>query len=485
MLWLSVLFVLFWFAFWFDIESECEKRTFVVTAYYSPVSGQAFYYRSDYIQEKILNWEGIAGAWWKKVFNGMLAWPKTYAFGTVVYFPWFGIWQIEDRGWAIVLSGERWHNGDRIDIWMWRWEEWLIRALTFGKQTLSWYFCSVDKIKWNNLKIWFNFEQIPFYTNFFDIALWVVKLWPERNDARVSTLQKYLIKFWYLKDGKQTWFFGTETKDALCRYQVSKWILSKKNINCGMFSSPTSFVMKQDVKNKWFYPWDLWAVGTLDSIKKDARNVFKKTEIELTLKQYFTKPFNKLDKSEDIKKLQIILNNLSYYTWNINSILDTRTIDAVYAFQLKNWILSPDDPNLLSKWWLGPVTRNKLNWLINDNEGLLVLKESVQENLQSFPLDKPALPLKTTHTLQRITEKSFQFYRAYKKWDQNWEIRTLQRFLSWEKLYFAKIDWIYSKGVINALCEFQKKNSLISLNDNSSLCGYLWPKTREMINKKL
>ncbi|MEI8254006.1 MAG: hypothetical protein WCG25_10045 [bacterium] len=47
-------------------------------------------------------------------------------------------------------------------------------------------------------------EQIPFYTNFFDVALWVVKLSAERNDIWVWTLQKYLIKLGYLKVGKQT-----------------------------------------------------------------------------------------------------------------------------------------------------------------------------------------------------------------------------------------------------------------------------------------
>lgn len=49
-----ILIGIFWFSYAFDIETECEKRTFVVTAYYSPISGQAFYYKADYIQEKIL-----------------------------------------------------------------------------------------------------------------------------------------------------------------------------------------------------------------------------------------------------------------------------------------------------------------------------------------------------------------------------------------------------------------------------------------------
>jgi len=475
---LFIIFIAYFgFSLAFDIETECEKRTFVVTAYYSPVSGQAFYYRPDYVQEKILNWDGIAWAAWKKVFNGMLAWPKSYDFGSIIYFPWWGIWEIADRGWAIVNSWERWHTSDRIDIWMWRWEEWLVRALIFGKQTLSWYFCSADKIKWNNFKIWFNFEQVPFYTNFFDLALWVVKLWSWRNDVWVWTLQKYLIKLWYLKTGKQTWFFGPETKDALCRYQVAKWILSKKSSNCWVFSTPTSFVMKQDVKNKWFYPWDLWAVWTLESIKKDARKIFQEVEVGFAIKQYFTKTYNKWDKSDDIKKLQIILTNLWYYTWNISSVFDSRTIDAVYAFQLKNGILSLNS-NLSSRWWLGPATRNKLNGLVNDNESLLVLQANIQDSGRKT----------ITPEWQKKKEDNsgkFQFYRPYKKGAQNWEVRILQSFLSWEKLYKWKIDWIYSLNVINALCEFQKKNGLISSKDDQNLCGYLGPKTRDLINKKL
>jgi hypothetical protein len=35
--------------------SGCEERNFTVTAYYSPLSGQVFYYKSGYIEEVILN----------------------------------------------------------------------------------------------------------------------------------------------------------------------------------------------------------------------------------------------------------------------------------------------------------------------------------------------------------------------------------------------------------------------------------------------
>jgi len=40
----------------FDI-SGCEERNFTVTAYYSPESGQIFYYKPSFQEEVILNGE--------------------------------------------------------------------------------------------------------------------------------------------------------------------------------------------------------------------------------------------------------------------------------------------------------------------------------------------------------------------------------------------------------------------------------------------
>ena len=37
--------------------STCEERAFTVTAYYSPVSGQIFYYKPSFQDEVILNGE--------------------------------------------------------------------------------------------------------------------------------------------------------------------------------------------------------------------------------------------------------------------------------------------------------------------------------------------------------------------------------------------------------------------------------------------
>ncbi len=114
------------------------EATFTLTAYYSPEPGQIAYARGGYIAEKILNGEGTHGASGKPVFSGMIAAPSTYDFGTVVDLEGLGIFEISDRGGAIVSAGQRaLAKHDRIDIWMGYGEEALARALEFGVQHVN------------------------------------------------------------------------------------------------------------------------------------------------------------------------------------------------------------------------------------------------------------------------------------------------------------------------------------------------------------
>lgn len=66
--------------------TETEK-TFIVTAYYSPLPGQSFYFKGNYEAEKRLNGNGTHGASGNPVFTGMIAAPKSYDFGTHIFFP--------------------------------------------------------------------------------------------------------------------------------------------------------------------------------------------------------------------------------------------------------------------------------------------------------------------------------------------------------------------------------------------------------------
>ena len=114
-----------------------EKRTLIATAYYSPVKGQSYYLRGSYEADIRLNGNGTHGASGKAVYAGMIAAPKSYAFGTKIVIPGMGTGTVADRGGAIVKAGERGYAYDRIDIWMGTGEAGLARALAWGKRTVS------------------------------------------------------------------------------------------------------------------------------------------------------------------------------------------------------------------------------------------------------------------------------------------------------------------------------------------------------------
>jgi len=99
-------------------NTSSENQKFIVTAYYSPLPDQSFYLKGSYEADIRLNGNGTHGASGKEVYPGMLAGPKTYAFGTQVYLEGLGIGTIDDRGGAIVSSGSRGYDADRLDIWM-------------------------------------------------------------------------------------------------------------------------------------------------------------------------------------------------------------------------------------------------------------------------------------------------------------------------------------------------------------------------------
>ena len=358
--------------------SGCQEKMFTVTAYYSPESGQIFYYKQTFQEEVILNGEWHVGASGKKVFNGMLAWPASYPFWSVIYFPGLGLGEIADRGDAIVLSWERGQSCDRIDIRMWRGEEWLIRALTFGKKNMTGYFCDCSIVK-TSPKDSLLRKNIPVLKNFFDIALRIQELKPWRNDIRTRTLQKYLVKLWYLNKKYRNWTYETHTKKALCNYQVAKRIVPVRNPDCWTFGKMTRYAMKLDVQNKWLLPADLYATGTFASIIDLAKyyngrpgndkmiNWWNDKSSEIIGKKSsaifsFYRAYNKWQQSPEIKILQTFLQWQWLYSWTIDGIYSKATMNAVYDFQKKYSLISDKDP-LTLRGYFGPKTRSKINEL--------------------------------------------------------------------------------------------------------------------------
>ena len=110
---------------------EPYEQEFLITAYYSPLPDQCCYVTGGYESDKVLNGQGRAGADGTAVYPGMLAAPKSYAFGTRIALPGFGNLTVHDRGGAIQELEKGVH---RLDIWAGEGEEGLARALAFGIQ---------------------------------------------------------------------------------------------------------------------------------------------------------------------------------------------------------------------------------------------------------------------------------------------------------------------------------------------------------------
>ncbi len=112
-----------------------EARTFTITGYYSPLPDQDYFLTGSYESEIRLNGNGTHGADGTPVFPGMIAAPKSYAFGTKVCLPGFGCGTVHDRGGAIVKQGERdLARHDRLDLWMGYGMDGMRRALAWGVQ---------------------------------------------------------------------------------------------------------------------------------------------------------------------------------------------------------------------------------------------------------------------------------------------------------------------------------------------------------------
>ena len=100
-----------------EASFEPYQKTFIVTAYYSPLPGQSFYVTGSLASDKRLNGNGTHGADGTPVYPGMIAAPGTYSFGTRVSCPGYIDGEIHDRGGAIVKAGERGYAHDRLDFW--------------------------------------------------------------------------------------------------------------------------------------------------------------------------------------------------------------------------------------------------------------------------------------------------------------------------------------------------------------------------------
>jgi peptidoglycan hydrolase-like protein with peptidoglycan-binding domain/3D (Asp-Asp-Asp) domain-containing protein len=381
--------------------SACTKQTFRVTAYYSPKKEQRYFFQGDFEAETTLNGKGTHGASGAPVFNGMIAAPKSYSFGTQVIFPGFGIGQVEDRGGAIVQKGERGEVYDRIDIWLGEGEEGLKRAISFGVGYMEGYVCP----EWTTKKVWWDLKAFPIDPNFFFNSLWIINLGDDRKDPWVWMVQRLLAQLGYYTEEEYSSTYDDLTKQAVCSFQQDRLWLDQWSIWCGYFGPQTRGTLMRALKKKGIYEsflqknTDELVLASMEestSIVEDEplfpvepthavapesppqapAPIVAPEEVDPQLNQknahYLsigdTRAYQFLENialgtaNREVKMLQRKLQWLGFYTDPISGIYDTTTAQAVYAFQLHHKLLTGDEnPKLFG--YFGPATRAKLNSL--------------------------------------------------------------------------------------------------------------------------
>ncbi len=495
------------------VSAKNDSGYYVVTAYYSPLPNQEKYLTGDYESEKRLNWQWIAWASWKSVYSWMLAAPKTYNFGTKIYLEWLGIGSVEDRWWAIVQAWVRWYNHDRIDVWMWYWDEWLQRALYWGKRTVKWYV--VDKnskttIDYNNvLSPKWATSWLEKKNDIFDYSLWV---WSDIN--KVKKLQSFFKDLWFYS-WNIDWNYNDEIIDIVFDFQLSNQIINNKyDLWAGYWWVKTRWLFK-----KMYFNWDFDKKETKKILEKkedskdENKSVVDKKEIKEEKSNINSDSSDFDSKADDyiksisydktifdsfvdtkwkVKVLQNIMYEMWLYKWDISGDYDD-LIDPIYYYQIDNNIVSNESSPWA--WYFWPKTRASIKNTYNDYLEN-IKKEKIKEYEEKYKIEQEKLKEKKRKQeleqkykeLEKYAEKAanerIQSIWNLREWSVSVKVRELQLTLK-ELGYFdyddTAIFWDITKKSVIA---FQIDNDVVSTS-NDVWAGIVWPKTLNAIKNNI
>ncbi len=311
----------------YSYENIAEK-TFIITAYYSPLPDQEHYITWSYQWDVKLNWNWVHTASWKPVFEWLLAWPKNYPFWTKIYFKEFGIWSIEDRWWAIVKTGVKWQEYDRIDIWMWYWDEWLTRAKKWWRR----------KVK-GIILIWDIETTIELNKN--KIYRLTKEIWPNSSLADIIILQE-LFKEVKLYDWKIDWKYDS-IKDTIINFQIKNNIIKNKDSYWAWYFWPKT---KKVFLNKFKKTFDVFPIKkqSIYEYEKIKREHKLSKEHKLLL-EYWDINISPNSKEDKIIKIQELFKKLWLYNWDINWKYDSIKW-SIILLQKKLWLIKSE-----KDWW--------------------------------------------------------------------------------------------------------------------------------------
>jgi hypothetical protein len=355
----------------------CVQQLYRISGYYSPKPNQQITTRDTYEQEIKLNGRGINGASGLPVFNGMIAAPKSYAFGTVIVLPWLGVWQVQDRWWAIVNSD--WY--DRIDVWLGEWDDGIHRAKSVGLRWVLGRYCP-----WSVTKdIWFDYNKIPQYSDFASVAFWAIDQNIGRRGSLVTKLQWYLKQLWYQDNKLVAWVYDAATHHLVCRFQIDQLWLTGNEEYCGNLGPQTRTTIKKQLVKQWLISdaaiYALSNTSTISSLftqpnVRPVRNQPKSNPTSISgviaswsvswsvildfgvTRATFTIAPELGQESNDIIVLQKILAQEWLFDRKVTWYFGPITKDALAKFQVRyKLITSLKHP---AAWHIGPATRTLL-----------------------------------------------------------------------------------------------------------------------------
>ncbi|EKE26991.1 MAG: hypothetical protein ACD_4C00091G0005 [uncultured bacterium (gcode 4)] len=342
-------------------QNWIQLKKFIVTAYYSPLPNQSIYLKGNYEDEKRLNWEWLRWASWKNVYAWMLAAPKSYSFWTKIYLKWIWIWTVDDRWWAIVWSWSRGYDWDRIDIWMWHWEEWLKRALTWWKREAYWKVLTQEetltypKISLENFEIWkINLNAIKssvsawkkYILSSSSNEIYVPeKITANSPESDIKKVQEILKNIWYLKwniDGK----YSKILLDAIADFQIdNKLVNSSFDVDAGYYwiktrnllrIKYTDFLAKEQLIRK-------------EELFKNKENINLNRQVDDIVTSIWIPKINEV--WSNVRKLQKALKVLWYFESKDTAIYWIQTKESIIKYQIAKWLIRTRDDDWAWKIW--------------------------------------------------------------------------------------------------------------------------------------
>lgn len=393
------------------------EQDFVITAYYSPLPGQCCYVKGGEVADKILNGNGTNGADGTEVYPGMIAAPKSYAFGTRISLPGIGIGTVHDRGGAIVEQGKT----HRLDLWAGFGEEGLARALAFGVQRVR---GTVYPVGTNQAAENFSFEGIdapferlkPFLTV---NGLMDVHAKFGEDGYSVQMLQDSLKRLGYL-NAVSNGHFGDATKEALGAFVADMKL-----------SEPSDVLTERS------------AAYLLGALQQQAVDPGIPT-------------ITPQSSADDIKIAQRLMRYLGFYHGRTDGVYSNTLFQAILEFQQSKQLVGEKDSPGAGR--IGPLTKNKLTF---DRKRL-----SIAQSAERLLLAKKIS--------QTLTKKGLLVSQFLKKGNQGEQVKRLQQLLA-DGGYFPKekINGVFGEITAAAVAKYQVDAKLVgSVTDpNAGIVG--------------